>query len=92
MATDNKIGKLFEEVAQPDNKGFSQEIDVIYNNLIELNITNGSSYSRNASYLYNKYYLIKTYKNGIINSKNTNVKNSGIGLGKLLKIKLNGLK
>ena len=92
MATQQKEGKLFEEYAQPDEKGVSDHIDVSNNNNKILNVNNGSNYSRQTSYLYEKYYMIKTYEKGVLDTKIDNQKNAGIGLGKLLTIKLNGFK
>ncbi len=92
MAYEEEKGKLFEEFAKPDENGYSNFIDV--NNFEGkyeiLNVTNGSSWSSRKSYLYKKYYLIKEYEKGTIDTKRTDKKNSGIGMGKLLKIKLNG--
>lgn len=85
-------GKLFEEHANPDEGGFSEHIDVVNNSHQSLNVTNGSNYTRKTSYLYKKYYLIKTYQNGLIDTKRDVEPNSGVGLGKLLTIKLNGFK
>lgn len=92
MATQQKEGKLFEEYAKPDKKGVSDHIDVSNNNNKILNVNNGSNYSRQTSYLYEKYYMIKTYEKGVLDTKIDNQKNAGIGLGKLLTIKLNGFK
>ena len=66
--------------------------DVSNNNNKILNVNNGSNYSRQTSYLYEKYYMIKTYEKGVLDTKIDNQKNAGIGLGKLLTIKLNGFK
>jgi len=94
MTYEEKKGKLFEEFAKPDEKGYSDFIDV--NNFKGkyeiLNVTNGSSWSSRRSYLNKKYYLKKEYEKGIIDTRQTDKKNSGIGMGKLLKIKLNGYK
>lgn len=92
MATQQKEGKLFEEYAKADEKGVSDHIDVSNNNNKILNVNNGSNYSRQTSYLYEKYYLVKTYEKGVLDTKVANQKNAGIGLGKLLTIKLNGFK
>lgn len=87
---EDKKGKAFEKIANPDKKGFSQTINTesLPNNL---KVTNGSSYSREGSYLDEKYYLIKNYEKGSINTKNENQKN-GIEKGKLQSIQLAGLK
>jgi len=94
MAYEEEKGKLFEEFAKPDGNGYSNFIDV--NNFEGkyelLNVTNGSSWSSRRSYLYKKYYLIKKYEKVIIDTKQTDKKNSGIDMGKLLKIKLNGFR
>lgn len=87
---EDKKGKAFEKIANPDKKGFPQTINTesLPNNL---KVTNGSSYSREGSYLDEKYYLIKNYEKGSINTKNENQKN-GIEKGKLQSIQLAGLK
>jgi hypothetical protein len=94
MAYEEEKGKLFENFADPDENGYSDFIDV--NNFEgkyePLNVTNGSSWSSRRSYLYKKYFLIKEYEKGIVDTRKTDKKNSGIGMGKLLKIKLNGYK
>jgi len=92
MAKKDLIGEKFEQDANPNNKGISKDIDVINNTDKDLNVNNGSNYSRQNSYLYKKYYLIKTYEKGTIDTKVDNYKNTGIGKGKLLTIKLNGFK
>lgn len=92
MVTQKKEGKIFEEYANPNANGFSDAIDVSANDNKVLNVNNGSNYSRQTSYLYQKYYLIKTYEKGQINTRVDNQKNAGIGLGKLLTIKLDGLR
>jgi len=94
MATDIKKGKEFISLANPNSNGNSLPINV--NNIVgknkNLNVSNGSSYSRRTSYLYENYYLIKEYENGTVDTKQNNQKNAGIGLGKLKTIKLNGKK
>lgn len=92
MATQKKEGKIFEEYAKPNENGISDYIDVSSNNNKILNVNNGSNYSRQTSYLYEKYYLLKTYEKGVLDTKVNNQKNAGIGLGKLLTIKLNGFR
>lgn len=87
---EDKKGKAFEIIANPDKKGFSQTIDI--ESLPDtLKVTNGSSYSREGSYLDENYYLIKNYEKGFINTKNESQKN-GIGKGKLKSIQLAGFK
>ena len=56
-----------------------------------MKVTNGSSFSREGSYLDKKYYLEKQYEKGIINT-HTDSQSSGIGKGKLKCIKLDGYK
>jgi len=94
MATDIKKGKAFIKLANPNNNGISKPIDV--NNMGEdnknLNVSNGSSYSRKTSYLYENYNLIKVYEKGKIDTKENNKRNAGVGLGKLKTIQLNGKK
>ena len=94
MATDIKKGKAFITLANPNSKGISKPVDVNtitgYNK--NLNVSNGSSYSRRTSYLYENYYLIKEYENGTIDTRVDTHKNAGVGLGKLKTIQLNGKK
>ena len=87
---EDKKGKAFEEIAKPDRKGVSQTIntDSLPDNL---KVTTGSSYSREGSYLDEKYFLIKNYEKGSINTKKEDQKN-GIGKGKLQSIQLVGFK
>jgi len=98
---DINLGQMFEELARPNERGFSEPIDVknIYGQYEQLNVTNGSSYSRGyseaknqVSYLYNKYYLIKQYERGYLNTETDNRPNAGVGMGSLLTIKLNGFR
>ena len=94
MGTDQKKARLFIELARPDNKGISKPIDVttLSDKYEELNVTNGSSYSRKSSQLQEDYYLIKIYENGRVDTKNDTGDNVGVGLGKLKTIQLNGFK
>jgi len=94
MATHIQIGKDFISLASPNSLGVSLPIDVINQtgNNSKFNVTNGSNYSRVTSYLYENYYLIKEYENGIVDTKIDTKKNAGVGLGKLKTIKLNGEK
>lgn len=94
MGTDQKKSELFVKLAKPDKKGISKPIDVtILTGLYEqLNVTNGSSYSRKKSQLQEDYYLIKTYEKGIVDTKTNTDDNAGVGIGKLKTIKLNGKK
>jgi len=93
MATDKKLGELFEKLAQPDNKGYSNKIDVtsLTGEYEVLNVTNGSSYTREGSYLDEKYYLKKYYKKYILDTSSKPHSN-GIGKGKLRFIQLVGYK
>jgi len=97
MRTDKKLGLLFEKLAQPNAKGFSNKIDVrtLMGEYEILNITNGSSYTREGSYLDKKYFLKKYYEKYyekyILNTKEEPHKN-GIGKGKLQYIELIGFK
>nr|WP_321319029.1 hypothetical protein [uncultured Campylobacter sp.] len=87
-------GIEFENIASPDAAVISREI-YIKDLPLHLNVTNGSNFSRANSYLDKKYYLIKKYiKDGTIYIINTRVQNQreGIGKGKLISIKLDGLK
>lgn len=63
MGTDKRQGKLFEEYANPDKLGKSAWKDVVDmpEKYKELKVTNGSSYSRNKSYLQEKYIVLKEY-------------------------------
>ena len=94
MGTDQKKAKLFIELAKPNEKGISKPIDVttLSGKYEELNVTNGSSYSRKTSQLQEEYYLIKTYERGTIDTKVNTADNAGVGLGKLKTIQLNGFK
>jgi hypothetical protein len=87
---EDKRGKEFEKIASPNKQGISSDIKL--NSLPDnLKVTNGSSYSREGSYLDEKYYLIKNYEKGSINTKNEDQK-KGIGKGKLQSIQLAGFK
>ena len=91
---EKKRGIDFEKIANPDETGISGEI-YIKDLPPHLNVTNGSNFSRANSYLDKKYYLIKKYiKDGAIYIVDTRIHNQreGIGKGKLISIKLNGLK
>ena len=91
---EKKRGIDFEKIANPDETGISGEI-YIKDLPPYLNVTNGSNFYRVNSYLDKKYYLIKKYiKDGTTYIVNTRVQNQreGIGKGKLISIKLNGLK
>lgn len=91
---EKKRGIDFENIANPDATGISDEI-YIENLPPNLNVTNGSNFSRANSYLDIKYFLIKKYeKDGNIYIVDTRKQNQreGIGKGKLISIKLNGLK
>jgi len=94
MGTDQKKAKLFVELAKSDKDSISKPIDVttLTGKYEELNVTNGSSYSRKKSQLQEDYYLIKTYEKGTINTKNNTTDNARVGLGKLKTIQLNGFK
>ena len=84
----------FEKIASPDATGTSRKI-YIEKLPPHLTNTNGSGFSRANYYLDKKYYLIKKYiKDGTIYIINTRVQNQreGIGKGKLISIKLDGLK
>ena len=87
---EEKSGKEFEKIAKPDSTGTSKLISLesVPDNL---KVTNGSSFSREGSYLDKKYYLEKQYEKGIINT-HTDSQSSGIGKGKLKCIKLDGYK
>jgi len=87
---EEKKGKEFEKIANPNKSGKSELISL--DKLpVHLKVTNGSSYTRKGSYLDRKYYLIKNYEKGSINTKNEDQK-KGIGKGKLQSIQLAGLK
>ena len=91
---EKKRGIDFEKIANPDETGISSEI-YIKDLPPHLNVTNGSNFSRANSYLDKKYYLIKKYiKDGAIYIVDTRIHNQreGIGKGKLISIKLDGLK
>ena len=91
---EKKRGIDFEKIANPDETGISGEI-YIKDLPPHLNVTNGSNFSRANSYLDKKYYLIKKYiKDGAIYIVDTRIHNQreGIGKGKLISIKLDGLK
>lgn len=91
---EKKRGIDFEKIANPDETGISGEI-YIEQLPTNLNVTNGSNFSRANSYLDGKYYLEKKYiKDGTTYIVNTRVQNQreGIGKGKLISIKLDGLK
>jgi len=85
MGTDQKKARLFVELAKPNDEGISKPIDVttLSGKYEELNVTNGSSYSRKSSQLQQDYYLIKIYEKGIVDKKNDTDDNVGVGLGKL---------
>jgi len=84
MATDKKLGQLFERLAQPDTKGYSEKIDVtsLTGEYEALNVTNGSNYTREGSYLDEKYFLKKYYEKYTLDTKKESHSN-GIGKGKL---------
>ena len=90
-------GIIFENIASPNEDGISREIYIYIEELPpDLNVTNGSNFSRANSYLDRKYYLEKKYikKDGTTYTVNTRKQNQreGIGKGKLISIKLDGLK
>lgn len=87
---EDKRGKEFEKIANPDNNGVSSNIHVscLSDNL---KVTNGCNYTRKGSYLDDKYYIEKTYEKGSINTK-TDPQKTGVGKGKLKSIKLIGFK
>jgi len=93
MGTDNKLGKQFEKLASPNKQGFSQKIDVTSLNGENeiLNVTNGSSYTREGSYLDEKYYIKKYYEKYTLDTSKESHK-KGIGKGKLQYIELIGYK
>jgi hypothetical protein len=93
MATDKRLGQLFEKLAQPDNKGFSKKIDIISlkREYEHLNVTNGSSYTREGSYLDEKYFMKKHYEKHTLDTR-IEPHSNGIGKGKLLYIELTGYK
>ena len=88
-------GIEFEKIDSHDAAGISREV-YIEELPPHLNVTNGSNFSRANSYLDTKYYLEKEYKkkDGTTYTVNTRKQNQreGIGKGKLISIKLNGLK
>lgn len=87
---EDKRGKEFERIANPDKNGVSSNIKV--SSLSDnLKVTNGCNYTRKDSYLDNKYYIEKMYEKGSINTK-TDTQKTGVGKGKLEFIKLIGLK
>ncbi len=94
MATDKKKSIEFIRLANPNGNGISQPVDVInlQGQYQSLNVSNGSSYSRKKSHLQEKYYLIKVYEKGTIDTKIATGDNAGVGLGKLKTIQLNGEK
>lgn len=87
---EKKRGIEFENIASPDAAGISGEI-YIKDLPLHLNVTNGSNFSRANSYLDKKYYLIKKYEKDKIDTRTQNQR-EGIGKGKLISIKLDGLK
>lgn len=94
MGTDIKKSNEFINLANPNENGISVPIDVtnLQGQYQSLNVSNGSSYSRKKSYLQEKYYLIKVYEKGTIDTKTNTTDNAGVGLGKLKTIQLNGKK
>lgn len=94
MGKDKKKAEEFIKLAKPDSLGISAPIDVtaltgIYK---DLNVNNGSNYSRKSSELQEQYYLIKVYERGIVDTKINTNDNAGVGIGKLKTIQLNGKK
>ena len=87
---EKKRGIEFENIASPDAAGISREV-YIEELPPHLNVTNGSNFSRANSYLDKKYYLIKKYEKDGVDTRTQNQR-EGIGKGKLISIKLNGLK
>lgn len=87
---EEKKGKEFEKLANPDVNGISKPIDVS-NAPDFLKVTNGSSFSREGSYLDNKYWLNKKYEKGEVNTRIDNQK-AGIGKGRLISIQLDGFR
>ena len=87
---EEKNGKEFEKIANPDSTGKSKAISLesVSDNL---KVTNGSNFSRKNSYLDKKYYLEKQYEKGTVNT-HTEDQTAGIGKGKLKSIKLDGYK
>ena len=87
---EDKRGKEFERIANPDKNGVSSNIQVtcLPDNL---KVTNGCNYTRKGSYLDDKYFIEKNYEKGSINTK-TEAQMNGVGKGKLKSIKLVGLK
>ncbi len=63
MGTDKRLGKLFIKLANPNNDGVSEWVNVKDTPLgyEELNVTNGSSWSRNKSDLSENYIVEKEY-------------------------------
>lgn len=94
MGTDKKKAENFIALANPDENGVSKPVDVINikGKNKDLNVSNGSSYSRKKSQLQEEFYLIKVYENGTIDTKVDTKDNAGVGLGKLKTIQLNGKK
>jgi len=94
MGTDKKKAKKFVELAKPNEQGISDPIDVtnLSGEYEDLNVTNGSSYSRKKSQLQAEFYLKKVYEFGEINTKTNTDDNAGVGLGKLKTIQLIGYK
>lgn len=85
----SKKSELFIQIAKPNSKGFSREVKISELSL-ELRDNNGKAWSREND-LGAKFYMIKKYERGKINTKTDSQKSSG-GLGKLLSIQLDGYK
>lgn len=67
MKTPSELGKMFEQIAQPNAQGCSrafsiEELATNYDSGFKT--TNGSQWSRKSGYLGNKYYIKKTYNQG----------------------------
>lgn len=82
-------GKKFEALVNPDKKGVSNFIS-LDEMPDDLKVTNGSNYTREGSYLDKKYFFEKVYEKGTINT-HKDKQSSGIGKGKLISLKLDGL-
>lgn len=85
----SKKSNKFVEIASPNKQGFSNNIN-IEDLPLELKGNNGKAWSRETD-LGSRFYMIKTYKRGKIDTREEKQKSGG-RYGKLISIQLVGKK
>lgn len=68
--TPSELGKLFVEIVEPDENGYSKEISIeeLASYEPDFRTTNGSQWSRTNSWLGKQYKIKKTYKGNRVNT------------------------